>query len=215
MIGIFPRILVLIAGCVAGYWFFDTETSEALVPIRGEPPAAASISSVDHSPDLATSESNCEPGSAESGVRQSLPAQSAVPSEPLPVSELAVTGLPLKYHRLVEPESREPQTFSEWFLAFVDEPRNDAWANVTEPRIRAAMSAAGEQGIHADYIACKSSRCTVAGYSMASSDFDSCLITGWIGKARIFNATFGSTCMEQEIGGLTRFVVLLDSEIPE
>jgi hypothetical protein len=115
---------------------------------------------------------------------------------------------------MVAPKSREPQTFVEWYLAFLREARDDAWAAPVEAQIKEVIAISGVQGIQAEYVSCASSRCTVAGYVDPTVGFDSCSISGWIGKAHIFRQTFGSTCRDDEIGGLQRFVVLIDSERP-
>ena len=143
--------------------------------------------------------------------------QSAQHRGPAPqpsISELPETGLPPKYHKMVKPKPPEPQTFAEWYLAYLNEARDDAWAVAVEAQIGELIAASGIQGIQAEYVSCQSSRCTVAGYVDPTVGFDSCSVGGWIGKARIFDRTFGLTCKDETIAGLQRFVVLIDSERP-
>lgn len=211
MIGIWSRFLLLACGCLAGYWLASNSvledaaeesttqrspgTEEPLAKNRFDEPTASTMS--------------C--GATRTAIQSTQHLDTA--QQPS-ISELPETGLPPKYQKMVEPKPPEPESFAEWYLAFLNEARDDAWAVPVEARIGELIAASGVQGIQAEYVSCRSSRCTVAGYADPTAGFDSCSVSSWIGKARIFDRTFGSTCRDEEIGGLQRFVVLIDSERP-
>jgi hypothetical protein len=98
------------------------------------------------------------------------------------------------------------------YAAFLKEVRDDAWATPIETRINELIATSGVQGIHAEYVACRPSRCTIAGYADPNVGFEGCSTIVWIGKARIFDSDYSSRCSGAEVAGLQRFIVLIDSE---
>ena len=92
------------------------------------------------------------------------------------------------------------------------EPRDNAWAPMIESDIRDVIAASGNTHIQPEYVACASSRCTVAGLVDQASAFDSCAIGSWIGDALIFRDSFSYTCIDEQAAGKQRFVVFVDSE---
>jgi len=211
MIGILSRIPILASGCLIGYLLASSQIigNDVDDPMRQNVPRAVTPPAEEPLKASTTSTLKCEPTKV--AKRSSQPVGQALP---LPVSELPDTGLPARYHKMVEPESREPQTFAERYMAFLRERRDQVWAASVEARIKEAITVSGVQGIQAEYVSCRRRSCAVAGYVDPTVGFDSCSIIGWIGRARIFPRSFGSTCKDEEIAGLQRFVVLIDSERP-
>lgn len=209
MIGILPRILILAIGCLFGYLLASSAIIGGDVDDRTRQtlPRAVTPSTEELLKESTTDTLNCEP----TQVAKRRPQPDAHMLS-LPVSELPETVLPAKYHRMIEPESREPRTLAELYMAFLRESRDDAWAAPVEAQINEVIAVSGVQGIQAEYVSCGSSRCTVAGYVDSTLGFDSCSVFEWIGEARIFPRAFGGTCEDEEMGGLQRFLVLIDSE---
>jgi hypothetical protein len=206
ILGIWPRVFLLAVAGLTGYWFapkhFDGDIPE---PIRTRP---AEQLAPDAQPEAsATQPVTCEPIPEKAPGR--TPTGGKWSSSP---PELPATNLPLRYHVLVEPAPRGPNTLPEWYAAFIEEPRDESWAPAVESAISETIAVSGVKSIQAEYVMCGTSRCTIAGYVDSTVDFDSCQIGGWIGNARIFRQTFGFTCTEVIAGGLQRFIVFLDSE---
>jgi hypothetical protein len=162
----------------------------------------------DQRPGLPTG--NTSTCSTQTGAGEQARAEDAIPQRSL--SALPETRLPQEYRTLVEPGPPGPITLADWYSAFVAEPRDDAWAIPVEAGIDEVIAVSGVQGIHAEYVACRSSRCAVAGYVDSTVGFDSCSIGSWIARARLIDSDLGLKCKDETIGGLQRFIVFIDSE---
>lgn len=205
------RILILLIACLAGYLSASGRAAdEKIGGTYGQKPQSGASPSVQKPARTAAPATvNCE----RPAVADPLSRSDEV-FRPVPAHGLPETGLPARFDRMVKPRSREPQTLPEWYAAFQEEERDAEWASSVEARISDVIFAAGVNGLQAEYVSCRKSRCTVAGYVDPTAGFDSCSVSGWIGQARIFSRSFGSTCKDEEIAGLQRFVVLIDSERP-
>jgi hypothetical protein len=209
MIGVSSRLLILAGGCLAGYWLASNPVGRdnADVAFHQESGHSEVQPAEEHPYSPSAISSTCEPvkAAADASLREEQP-----PEPTLFV--LPETGLPPKYREMLTPRGREQETLAELYAAFLKEVRDDAWATPIETRINELIANSGVQGIHAEYVACRVSRCTVAGYADPTVGFDGCSVIMWIGKERILDSDYSSTCSGAEVGGLQRFIVLIDSE---
>lgn len=192
VLGIWSRLLLLVGGLAAGYAWASYQAKPSHSP----------------APDVNLSQETVPVAQPVERQTDASALARATTSECKPA--MAVAKTPARQESL--PPGREPTTLAGWYEAFMSEPRDNAWAPVIESDIRDIIAASGNTLIQPEYVACASSRCTVAGLVDQTSAFDSCVIGSWLGDALIFRDAFSYTCIDEDAAGKQRFVVFVDSE---
>jgi hypothetical protein len=205
MIGFGWRIVLLAFGGVAGFWIAAHGLSLPARLAAPDAPAASTPPPEEAAADVAApAVPDCPP------PREVRPARAAA-AVPPPAMPVPPTALPDLYRPLVEARG-DRATAGDWYQAFSNEARDAAWADPLEPQINDLIVASGVPGLQAEYVRCATRRCAIAGYVGVGQDFDSCSIGDWINRSALVRRDLSLTCIEDEIGGLKRFVVFIDAE---